>query len=51
MEDSPNVRKLQAAELPISKVTVYTERAEVTRNIGLKLDPGLNRILIEVGKN
>ena len=39
---------LQASALPISAVTVYTDRAEVRRDISLKLDAGLNRVLIEV---
>jgi hypothetical protein len=40
--------KFQAPEIPISAVTVYRDRAEVKRNVGLKLDAGLNRVIIEV---
>ena len=38
---------LNARDIPVTTVTVYTDRAEVTRNFKVNLNPGFNEIQLE----
>uniref|UniRef100_A0A914P576 DUF4140 domain-containing protein n=1 Tax=Panagrolaimus davidi TaxID=227884 RepID=A0A914P576_9BILA len=47
MSNERNSQILNAREIPIKSVTVFTDRAEITRNFKVNLKPGLNEIQLE----
>uniref|UniRef100_A0A914QJK0 DUF4140 domain-containing protein n=1 Tax=Panagrolaimus davidi TaxID=227884 RepID=A0A914QJK0_9BILA len=47
MPEQRSIKVLNARDIPITAVTVYTDRAEVTRNFKVNLAPGLNEIQLE----
>eukprot|EP00842_Homolaphlyctis_polyrhiza_P001914 jgi/Hompol1/2723/HPOL_006148-RA len=42
--ENPNVIEVKASDAPIDAVTVYTDRAEVARNIKAELTEGFNEL-------
>ena len=47
MSSERSIITLNARDIPITAVTVYTDRAEVLRDFKVKLKPGLNEIQLE----
>lgn len=47
MSEQRSVLSLNARDVPIKSVTVFTDRAEVNRNFVVTLKPGLNEIRLE----
>jgi uncharacterized protein (TIGR02231 family) len=47
MSKNHSVSTFNAREIPITTVTVFTDRAEISRNLGASLKPGFNEVRLE----
>lgn len=48
MSQAKKVHHFAVHDIAIKSVTVFNDRAEVTRSLNVQLVPGLNEVLIEV---